>query len=61
MDTNGQAIWRYNTVTTYSEILISGAAPGVANGPYTDGDAASPALLRLARALQLTVELENKP
>lgn len=39
IDTNGQAIWRYNTVTTYAEILISGSAPGTGNGPYSDGDA----------------------
>jgi hypothetical protein len=45
IDTNGQAIWRYNTVTTYSDILISGSAPGVTvtattptPGPYSDSN-----------------------
>jgi cysteine-rich repeat protein len=39
-DTNGQAIFRYNTVTTWAEVMVSGSSGGVPN-LYTDGDAAS--------------------
>jgi cysteine-rich repeat protein len=41
IDTNGEAIWRFNTATTYSDMLVRGTAPsGAGNlptGTYTDG------------------------
>jgi hypothetical protein len=41
VDTNGQAIWRYNTVTRAADILLSGGAPGAMVAAYSDGDAAT--------------------
>ena len=46
IDTNGEAIMRYNTVSTQVDVLVSGSAGSPSGGAYVDGTAANTTLGR---------------